>query len=466
MGILALHSKKVRRDLVGIAYYGMYALQHRGQEGAGYTICDSITNGEVRIKTVKNVGLVSDVFKIEDFQKYEGNILIAHTRYGSKNTISIRNCQPIGGESAMGYISLVHNGDLLNKEELKQELLNNGSLFQTGIDTEIILKFLSIYGKFGYKEAVLKTIEKLKGCFALGIIINDKLIAVRDPEGLRPLCLGKIVEDDMYVLASESCALDAIGAEFVRDIEAGEMVVIDDNGVESIKYKPSTKKASSFEYIYFAHLTSVIDGQGVSEARVAMGRQLAKETQYEADIVMPIPNSGTLSAQGYAEESGIPYREGLVRNPKVLRTFIEPNQISREEAVCKKFSIVPDVVQGKRIVLIDDSIVRGTTSRHIVSMLRQAGAKEIYLCLTSEPIRYPCYFGIDTSDSEELLAHRYSIEEISQYIGVDRLYYLSHEGLMQSMKQLEVPHLCVACFTGEYPSPVGDEYTKGGTYVC
>ena len=246
MGILALHSKKVRKDLVGIAYYGMYALQHRGQEGAGYTICDSITNGEVRIKTVKNVGLVSDVFKVEDFQKYIGNILIAHTRYGSKNTVSARNCQPIGGESAMGYISLVHNGDISNQVELKQELLKNGSLFQTAIDTEIILKLLSINGKYGYKEAVLKTVKKLKGCFALAIIINDKLIGVRDPEGLRPLCLGKIVKDDMYVLASESCALDAIGAEFIRDIEAGEMVVIDDNGVESIKYKPSTKKASSF----------------------------------------------------------------------------------------------------------------------------------------------------------------------------------------------------------------------------
>jgi len=225
MGILALHSKKVRKDLVGIAYYGMYALQHRGQEGAGYTICDSKTNNEVRIKTVKNIGLVSDVFKVEDFQKYTGNILIAHTRYGSKNTVSIRNCQPIGGESAMGYISLVHNGDLSNREELKQELLNNGSLFQTSIDTEIILKFLSINGKYGYKEAVLKTVEKLKGCFALGIIINDKLIGVRDPEGLRPLCLGRIPEDDMYVLASESCALDAIGAEFVRDIEAGKKVL-------------------------------------------------------------------------------------------------------------------------------------------------------------------------------------------------------------------------------------------------
>ena len=340
------------------------------------------------------------------------------------------------------------------------------------------------------------------------------LIGVRDPHGYRPLCVGRTAHG--YVLASESCAIDAIEGTFIRDLRPGEIILIDGTdfrsvpyhssiryevsdyqnteggiqsrtisrgGVEGLENKEKTKQlhvgsagveqqevveqhTCVFEYIYFAHPTSVIDGQGVSEARVAMGRQLAKETQYEADIVMPIPNSGTLSAQGYAEESGIPYREGLVRNPKVLRTFIEPNQISREEAVRNKFSIVPDMVQGKRIVLIDDSIVRGTTSRYIVSMLRQAGAKEIYLCLTSEPIRYPCYFGIDTSDAEVLLAHRYSIEEIRQYIGVDRLYYLSHEGLVQSMKQLEAPHLCVACFTGEYPSPVGDEYTKGGTYVC
>ena len=333
MGILALHSKKVRKDLVGIAYYGMYALQHRGQEGAGYTICDSITNDEVRMKTIKNVGLVSDVFKVEDFQKYTGNILVAHTRYGSANTASIRNCQPIGGESAMGHITLTHNGDLANAKELREELMENGSLFRTSIDAEIILKLLSINGKYGYKDAVINTVKKLKGCFALALIINDKLIGVRDPEGLRPLCLGRIVEDDMYVLASESCALDAIGAEFVRDIQAGEMVVIDQNGIESIKYQPSTKKASSFEYIYFGRPDSVIDGISVYEFRHQSGKYLYEQHPIEADIVIGVPDSGVPAAIGYAEASGIPYSAALLKNKYIGRTFIAPVQELRERAV-------------------------------------------------------------------------------------------------------------------------------------
>ena len=411
MGILALHSKKVRKDLVGIAYYGMYALQHRGQEGAGYTICDSITNGEVRIKTVKNVGLVSDVFKVEDFQRYTGNILIAHTRYGSKNTMSIRNCQPIGGESAMGYISLVHNGDLLNKDELKQELLANGSLFQTGIDTEIILKFLSIYGKYGYKEAVLRTIEKLKGCFALAMIINDKLIGVRDPEGLRPLCLGKIVEDDMYVLASESCALDAIGAEFVRDIEAGEMVVIDDNGVESIKYKPSTKKASSFEYIYFGRPDSVIDGISVYDFRHQTGRCLYEQNPIEADIVIGVPDSGVPAGIGYAEASGIPYSAALLKNKYVGRTFIAPVQELRER------------------VVIDDSIVRGTTSKKLIDVLFEAGAKEVHFRSASPVVIEESYFGVNIDPNNKLMGSYMSIEEIRKAIGATTLDYLSLKNL-------------------------------------
>jgi len=401
MGILALHSKKVRKDLVGIAYYGMYALQHRGQEGAGYTICDSITNGEVRIKTVKNIGLVSDVFKVEDFQKYIGNILIAHTRYGSKNTVSARNCQPIGGESAMGYISLVHNGDISNQVELKQELLKNGSLFQTAIDTEIILKLLSINGKYGYKEAVLKTVEKLKGCFALAIIINDKLIGVRDPEGLRPLCLGKIVKDDMYVLASESCALDAIGAEFVRDIEAGEMVVIDDNGVESIKYKPSTKKASSFEYIYFGRPDSVIDGISVYDFRHQTGRCLYEQNPIEADIVIGVPDSGVPAGIGYAEASGIPYSAALLKNK----------------------------YEGKRVVVIDDSIVRGTTSKKLIDILFEAGAKEVHFRSASPVVVEESYFGVNIDPNNRLMGSYMSVEEIRKVIGATTLDYLSLKNL-------------------------------------
>jgi len=395
MGILALHSKKVRKDLVGIAYYGMYALQHRGQEGAGYTICDSITNGEVRIKTVKNVGLVSDVFKVEDFQKYIGNILIAHTRYGSKNTVSARNCQPIGGESAMGYISLVHNGDISNQVELKQELLKNGSLFQTAIDTEIILKLLSINGKYGYKEAVLKTVKKLKGCFALAIIINDKLIGVRDPEGLRPLC----------------------------------MVVIDDNGVESIKYKPSTKKASSFEYIYFGRPDSVIDGISVYDFRHQTGRCLYEQNPIEADIVIGVPDSGVPAGIGYAEASGIPYSAALLKNKYVGRTFIAPVQELRERAVRVKLNPIKELIKGKRVVVIDDSIVRGTTSKKLIDILFEAGAKEVHFRSASPVVVEESYFGVNIDPNNKLMGSYMSVEEIRKVIGATTLDYLSLKNL-------------------------------------
>ncbi len=456
-GVFGIYDKS---STIGTTIYeGLMALQHRGQEGAGIVVVH-----ESQIDVVKGLGLVKEA--LQDVSFLEGHIGIGHVRYSTTGIENPCDVQPIVGESQWGAFAVAHNGNLTNARVLRRELELQGSKFTTTMDSEVIVHLIQRSNESTILGAIQQACRRLEGAFSLTIVTDTMLIGVRDFQGYRPLCIGRIPHG--YVLASESCAIEAIGGIFIRDVRPGEIVIIDKNGICSVPYHPKerTQNTCVFEYIYFAHPTSVIDGQSVLEARVAMGRQLAKETQYEADIVMPIPNSGTLSAQGYAEESGIPYREGLVRNPKVLRTFIEPNQISREEAVRKKFSIVPDVVQGKRIVLIDDSIVRGTTSRYIVSMLRQAGAKEIYLCLTSEPIRYPCYFGIDTSDAEELLAHRYSIEEICQYIGVDRLYYLSHEGLVQSMKQLEAPHLCVACFTGEYPSPVGDEYTKGGTYVC
>ena len=425
MGILALHSKKVRKDLVGIAYYGMYALQHRGQEGAGYTICDSITNDEVRMKTIKNVGLVSDVFKVEDFQKYTGNILVAHTRYGSANTASIRNCQPIGGESAMGHITLTHNGDLANAKELREELMENGSLFRTSIDAEIILKLLSINGKYGYKDAVINTVKKLKGCFALALIINDKLIGVRDPEGLRPLCLGRIVEDDMYVLASESCALDAIGAEFVRDIQAGEMVVIDQSGIESIKYQPSTKKASSFEYIYFGRPDSVIDGISVYEFRHQSGKYLYEQHPIEADIVIGVPDSGVPAAIGYAEASGIPYSAALLKNKYIGRTFIAPVQELRERAVKVKLNPIRKLIEGKRVVVVDDSIVRGTTSKKLIDILYEAGAKEVHFRSASPVVIEESYFGVNIDPDNVLMGSYMSVEGIRKTIGATTLEYLS-----------------------------------------
>lgn len=456
-GVFGVYDKS---STIGTTIYeGLMALQHRGQEGAGIAVVH-----ESQIDVVKGPGLVKEA--LQDVSFLKGHIGIGHVRYSTTGIENPCDVQPIVGESQWGAFAVAHNGNLTNAPVLRRELELQGSKFTTTMDSEVIVHLIQRSNESTILGAIQQACRRLEGAFSLTIVTDTMLIGVRDFQGYRPLCIGRIPHG--YVLASESCAIEAIGGIFIRDVRPGEIVIIDKNEICSVPYHPKerTQNTCVFEYIYFAHPTSVIDGQSVLEARAAMGRQLAKETQYEADIVMPIPNSGTLSAQGYAEESGIPYREGLVRNPKVLRTFIEPNQISREEAVRNKFSIVPDVVQGKRIVLIDDSIVRGTTSRYIVSMLRQAGAKEIYLCLTSEPIRYPCYFGIDTSDAEELLAHRYSIEEIRQYIGVDRLYYLSHEGLVQSMKQLEAPHLCVACFTGEYPSPIGDEYTKGGTYVC
>ena len=504
-GVFGLYD---RSSTIGTTIYeGLMALQHRGQEGAGIAVVH-----ESQIDVVKGSGLVKEV--LQDVSTLAGHIGIGHVRYSTTGIENPCDVQPLVGTSQWGTFAVAHNGNLTNALVLRRELEAQGSVFATTMDSEVIVHLISRSHESTILDAIQQTCARLEGAFSLAIVANEKLIGVRDPHGYRPLCVGRIPHG--YVLASESCSIDAIEGTFIRDVRPGEMILIDGTGFRSVpchsgmRYEVSDygkieggiqsaaisrgeaeeleiketiepvgvgsvsieqqtiveQHTCVFEYIYFAHPTSVIDGQSVSEARVAMGRQLAKETQYEADIVMPIPNSGTLSARGYAEVSGIPYREGLVRNPKVLRTFIEPNQMSREEAVRKKFSVIPEVVQGKRIVLIDDSIVRGTTSRYIVSMLRQAGAKEIYLCLTSEPVRYPCYFGIDTSDAEELLAHRYSIEEIRQYIGVEGLYYLSHEGLMQSMKQLEAKHLCVACFTGEYLSPVGKEYTKGGTYVC
>ena len=504
-GVFGLYD---RTSTIGTTIYeGLMALQHRGQEGAGIAVVH-----RSQIDVVKGLGLVKEA--LQDVSTLAGHTGIGHVRYSTTGIENPDDVQPLVGTSQWGTFAVAHNGNLTNAPVLRRELELQGSKFTTTMDSEVIVHLIQRSNESTLLDAIQQACRRLEGAFSLTIITDMMLIGVRDFRGYRPLCVGHTPHG--YVLASESCAIDAIGGMFIRDVRPGEMILIDGKGFRSIpchssmRYEVSdyrktegdlqreaisrggaeeleiketkeTVDAESvsieqqtvmeqhtcvFEYIYFAHPTSVIDGQSISEARVAMGRQLAKETQYEADIVMPIPNSGTLSAQGYAEEAGIPYREGLVRNPNVLRTFIEPNQMSREEAVRNKFSVIPEVVQGKRIVLIDDSIVRGTTSRYIVSMLRQAGAKEIYLCLASEPVRYPCYFGIDTSNAEELLAHRYSIEEIRQYIGVDRLYYLSHDGLIQSLKQLEAQQLCVTCFTGHYPSPVGEEYTKGGTYVC
>ncbi|MBF4806965.1 MAG: amidophosphoribosyltransferase, partial [Pseudoleptotrichia goodfellowii] len=346
-GVFALYSRKLRTDLAGLAYYGMYALQHRGQESAGFSIADSISENEVKLKTVKGRGLVADVFSLKDLQSYSGNILVGHLKYATEGGASSHSYQPLRGESIMGKIAIVHNGNLLNTKELKEELMKNGSIFQTKTDTEIILKLLGKNGKFGYDQAILNTLKKLKGSFAIAVIIEDKLIGIRDPLGTRPLCLG-MREDGVYVLASESCALDAVNAEFVRDIEPGEIVVIDKQGIESIRYANKKKKSfSSFEYIYFARPDSVIDGINVYSSRHEAGKLLYKQNPIEADLVIGVPDSGVPAAIGYSEASGIPYGTALLKNKYVGRTFILPTQELRENAVRVKLNPMKSLIENK-----------------------------------------------------------------------------------------------------------------------
>ncbi len=429
MGVLAIHSNELRKDLVGLAYYGMFALQHRGQESTGFTVCDTISENRVRHVTLKKPGLVADVFSLKDLNSYTGNILIGHVRYGREGYSSMRNCQPIGGETALGKVSIAHNGDLSNYKELKQELMENGSLFQSSIDTEIIVKLIGKNARYGIKECVLNTVKKLEGAFGLVMILNDKLVGVRDPKGLRPLSIGKI-EEDVFVLASETCAFDAMGAEFVRDVEPGEIVIIDKNGIESIVYDDSQKKqVSAFEYIYFARPDSVIDGIDVYGFRHETGKYLYRQNPIEADVVIGVPDSGVPAAIGYAEESGIPYRPALVKNKYIGRTFISPIQELREQAVKVKLNPIRSLIEGKRVVVVDDSLVRGTTSKKLVKMLYEAGAKEVHFRAASPVVINEAFFGVNADPDAKLIGSYLTVDEIKEKIGATTLGYLSYENL-------------------------------------
>lgn len=437
-GVFALYSRKLRTDLAGLAYYGMYALQHRGQESAGFSIADSISENEVKLKTVKGRGLVADVFSLKDLQSYSGNILVGHLKYATEGGASSHSYQPLRGESIMGKIAIVHNGNLLNTKELKEELMKNGSIFQTKTDTEIILKLLGKNGKFGYDQAILNTLKKLKGSFAIAVIIEDKLIGIRDPLGTRPLCLG-MREDGVYVLASESCALDAVNAEFVRDIEPGEIVVIDKQGIESIRYANKKKKSfSSFEYIYFARPDSVIDGINVYSSRHEAGKLLYKQNPIEADLVIGVPDSGVPAAIGYSEASGIPYGTALLKNKYVGRTFILPTQELRENAVRVKLNPMKSLIENKRIVVVDDSLVRGTTSKILIKILFEAGAKEVHFRSASPVVISESYFGVNIASENELIGNTMTIDEIRDYIGATSLDYLSIENIKKALQNKDV----------------------------
>lgn len=446
-------------DVASTAYYGLFALQHRGQES-----CGIVVNDDGIFQSYKDTGLVNDVFTPQILAKLgEGNMAVGHVRYGTTGGNDRSNAQPIVVNHIKGRMALAHNGNIVNCEQLRRELELEGSIFSTTSDTEVIsyiitkerLKAPSI------EQAVNQAMRRVKGAYSLVIMSPSKLIAVRDAHGFRPLCYGK-TEDGRYVVASESCALDAVSAKFIRDIRPGEILVFDQNGARSITDHCGEADGSLcvFEYIYFARPDSVIDGCSVHNARMRAGAFLALEHPVQADVVIGVPDSGLDAAVGYAKQAGIPYEIGFIKNKYIGRTFIQPGQKSREDKVKIKLNPIADVVRGKRIVMIDDSIVRGTTSARIVKLLREEGAKEIHMRVSAPPFLNPCYYGTDIDSRENLIAASHSVEEIAKIIGVDSLGYLSVESVKQIAKGLHGTGYCTACFDGDYPTEIPETTSK------
>ena len=439
-------------DVARTTYYGLYALQHRGQESAGIAV-----NDEGTMIVHKDMGLVPEVFNDVIMNHLKGKAAIGHVRYSTAGGSFRENAQPLVIKYTKGQMALAHNGNLVNANTIRKELEQYGVIFQTTIDSEVIASLLSKHRvrTHSIEEALQEVMEVIKGAYSLTIMTPRKLIGARDPLGLRPLVLGKL--HNSYVLASETCALDTVGAEYIRDINPGEIVVIDETGVTSIQTpvaRPS--KMCVFEFIYFARPDSVIEGAGVHQARVQAGKRLALEQPAEADLVVGVPDSGLSAAMGYAEASGIPYGVGLIKNRYVGRTFIQPDQELREQSVHLKLNALKSVVDGKRIVLIDDSIVRGTTSGKIVKLLRNAGATEVHMRISSPPVKHSCYYGIDTPHRQHLVAANYSVKEIGDMIGVDSLGYISVNGILESPVGAKCG-FCSACFDGQYPIKIVDE---------
>lgn len=446
-------------DVAALTYLALYALQHRGQESAGIAVTDGAW-----MDVSRGMGLVNEIFRHQVPHMEGAYISIGHVRYSTTGSSLLANTQPLIVNYAGGKISLAHNGNLTNAMELRHQLEQQGTIFQTSIDTEVILNLLARSRQEMIEDKLSDSLNQVKGAYCIVLMTESKLIGARDPQGFRPLCLGRL--EGGWVLSSESCGLDVIGAEFVRDVEPGEMVIISDGELKSIRFAPQGKLASCiFEYIYFARPDSVIDGQSVHAARFMMGRILARESGYKGDIVISVPDSGTTAATGYAYESGIPFMEGLMKNRYIGRTFIQPTQKKRDTAVKLKLSAIRSVVAGKSVIMVDDSIVRGTTSGKIVRMLRAAGAKEVHMCVSSPPIGFPCYYGIDTSVRKELIAATKSVEEIRQYIGADSLHFLSLEGLRAAMTMADPDHMCYACFNSDYPVQQGDSPAGADKYV-
>ncbi|NSL53014.1 amidophosphoribosyltransferase [Calidifontibacillus erzurumensis] len=438
-------------DAAHLTYYGLHSLQHRGQEGAGIVVTDGET-----LKISKGLGLVTEVFGMGELKNLTGKGAIGHVRYSTAGGGGFENVQPLLFNSQTGSLALAHNGNLTNAIALRRQLECQGSIFQTTSDTEVLAHLIRRSGFYTIEEQVKNALSMVKGAYAYLIMTENKLMAALDPNGFRPLSIGRL--DGAYVLASETCAFDVIGADYVRDVLPGELIIIDDTGLRSERFTMNVNRTiCSMEYIYFARPDSNVDNINVHSARKRLGKQMALEAPVEADVVTGVPDSSISAAIGFAEASGIPYELGLIKNRYVGRTFIQPSQELRERGVKMKLSPVRGVVEGKRVVMVDDSIVRGTTSRRIVKMLREAGAKEVHVRISSPPIISPCFYGIDTSSTEELIAASMSIEEIRKEIGADSLAFLSQEGLLKAIgrsTEEENCGQCLACFTGKYPTEI------------
>lgn len=433
-------------------YYGLYALQHRGEESAGI----AVSSGR-RLDVVRGMGLVTDVFSEENLSRLAGDRAIGHVRYSTTGSSIAANAQPYIMQSRRGSVAIGHNGNFVNATELRERLESAGAIFTTTTDTEVLAHLIARHRNGdGLEGAIVHALQELRGAYALVILTEQKLIGVRDPHGIRPLSLGKL--GDAWVLASESCAFDTIGAEFIREIAPGEMIVIEGGRLTSRQALKAAEpsRLCIFEYVYFARPDTNLQGRNVHAARKEMGRQLAREAPVEADLVIGVPDSSISAATGYAEESGIPYEMGLIKNRYIGRTFIQPQQGLRAQGVKMKHNPLRMVLEGKRVVLVDDSIVRGTTLRHLIGLLREAGAREVHLRISSPPYVHGCHYGIDTADLNSLAARSRSVEEIREYVGADSLYYLSLEGLVGAVGTASgtTAGFCHACFTADYPVPI------------
>ena len=443
-------------DAARLTYFGLYALQHRGQESTGI-----VTSDGKHITQHKAMGLVPEVFTEDILQGLKGHLAVGHVRYSTTGASNILNAQPFSVTHRGGTIAIAHNGNLVNTRELRDELEQKGSIFQTTMDTEVIVHLLARSTHKGLEKAITDTFSKVRGAYSLVLMTLDQLVAVRDPGGFRPLCLGKL-NNGSYIVASETCALDLVEAQYIRDIEPGEVLIIDKNGLKSLFPWPKQKHSFCiFEQVYFARPDSNIFGINVYESRKKMGKLLAQECKIEADLVMPFPDSGNYAAIGYSQESGIPLEMGMIRNHYVGRTFIQPTQSMRDFAVRVKLNPVRSFLKGKDVIVIEDSIIRGTTGRSRIRSLREMGVKKVHMLISCPPTRHPCYYGIDFPSNTELIASMKTVEEIRRYLSLDTLYYLSLESLVKATGD-HADMFCKACYDGNYPVPPDTTFSKLG----